>query len=271
MPGPARNAMIAVMNLLFIGDIVGAPATRYVADRLLGLRSRYDVDLVVANAENCATNGLGMGREQVECLLANGVDVITGGNHSWDSEESVELLDCPQVVRPANVGTEVPGKGVIHVPVGDETVTVINLADACAMHSVKATAGTVDPAYAAWSSADRRGYTLVDYHGDHVLEKQIFAHAVDGEATAVLGTHTHEATERLWLLPGGTAFVTEVGMTGPEGGVQGFAPPHLVTGLRTEGNPFAGPMPPVADGPVVLGAVLLEITGGVTSGIRRIR
>jgi metallophosphoesterase (TIGR00282 family) len=259
------------MNVLFIGDIVGDPATRYVADRLPELRARHGVDLIVANAENCAANGLGMGRAQVEYLLSQGVDVITGGNHSWDSEESIELLDFPQVIRPANVDSDVPGRGIIHVPVGDETVTVVNLADACAMHSVKATAGKVGPAYATWSSADRRGATIVDYHGDHVLEKQIFAHAVDGEATAVLGTHTHEATERLWLLPKGTAFVTEVGMTGPEGGVQGFAPPHLVTGLRTRGNPFAGPMPSVVDGPVVLGAVLLDIAGGITSGIRRIR
>lgn len=259
------------MKLLFIGDIVGDPATRYLAERLPGLRARHEVDLVVANAENCAANGLGMGRAQVDRLLAGGVDVITGGNHSWDSEESIDLLGLPQVVRPANVPDDVPGKGVLQVPVAGETVTVVNLADACAMHSVKVTAGRVGPAYAAWVAADRRGSTLVDYHGDHVLEKQIFAHAVDGEAAAVLGTHTHEATERLRLLPNGTAFVTEVGMTGPEGGVQGFAPPNLVTGLRTAGNPFAGAMPAVHDGPMMLGAVLLEISGGVTASVRRIR
>lgn len=267
----AVNGDDRAMKVLFIGDVVGDPAARFVAGRLPELRARHGVDLVVANAENCAANGLGMGREQVECLLAGGVDVITGGNHSWDSTESVDLLEFPQVIRPANVDTDVPGRGTIHVPVGDETVTVVNLADACAMHSVKATAGKVGPAYETWASADRRGATIVDYHGDHVLEKQIFAHAVDGEAAAVLGTHTHEATERLWLLPKGTAFVTEVGMTGPEGGVQGFAPRNLVTGLRTAGNPFAAPLPAVLDGPVVLGAVLLEIAGGVTVDIRRIR
>ncbi|WPB87777.1 YmdB family metallophosphoesterase [Streptomyces malaysiensis] len=164
-----------------------------------------------------------------------------------------------------------PGKGIIHVTVGGETVTVINLADDCAMHSVKATAGKVFPAYRAWDTADRRGSTIVDYHGDHVLEKQIFAHAVDGEATAVLGTHTHEATERLRLLTKGTAFVTEVGMTGPDGGVQGFTPTNLVNGLRTAGNPFAGDMPDVFGGPMVLGAVLLEISNGAATGIERIR
>jgi 2',3'-cyclic-nucleotide 2'-phosphodiesterase len=257
--------------VLFIGDIVGDAATRHVADRVPGLRAEHDVDLVVANAENCAPNGLGMGREQVERLLANGVDVVTGGNHSWDSDESVGVLDLPQVVRPANVDDDVPGRGVLHVPVGGETVTVLNLADGCAMHSVKATAGKVFPAYAAWLTADRRGSVIVDYHGDHVLEKQIFAHTVDGEASAVLGTHTHEATERLRLLPGGTAFVTEVGMTGPDGGVQGFAPPNLVNGMRSAGDPFAGDMPPVVEGPILFGAVLFEIVDGTARSLRRIR
>ncbi|MCH0564854.1 MULTISPECIES: YmdB family metallophosphoesterase [unclassified Streptomyces] len=259
------------MILLFIGDIVGDAASRYVADRLPGLRTEHNVDFVVANAENCAANGLGMGAAQVELLLASGVDVITGGNHSWDSEESVDLLALPRVVRPANVDDGVPGRGIVHVPVGDETVTVVNLADDCAMHSVKATAGKVFPAYRAWAMADRRGTTIVDYHGDHVLEKQIFAHAVDGEATAVMGTHTHEATERLRLLPRRTAFVTEVGMTGPDDGVQGFTPANLVNGLRTAGNPFAGDMPDVFDGPMVFGAVLLEIADGATTAMQRIR
>lgn len=259
------------MRILFIGDIVGDPATRHVSHRLPELRATHGVDLVVANAENCAPNGLGMGRAQVERLLACGVDVVTGGNHSWDSEESVALLDLPRVIRPANVAAGVPGRGIIHLPVDGETVTVINLADACAMHSVKVTAGKVRPAYETWAAAPRRGAAIVDYHGDHVLEKQIFAHSVDGEAVAVLGTHTHDATERLRLLPGGTAFVSEVGMTGPEGGVQGFAPANLVHGLRTAGNPFADAMPAVCDGPIVLGAVLIEVIDGAAKSVTRIR
>jgi len=257
--------------VLFIGDIVGDEGTRYLVDRLPELRARHTVDLVVANAENSAADGLGMGRVQVEQLLSGGVDVITGGNHSWDSPESVGMLNLPQVVRPANVDPEVPGRGFVHVPVGEEMVTVLNLADGCAMASTKATAGRVGPAYSAWEAADRRGITIVDYHGDHVLEKQIFAHTVDGTAAAVVGTHTHEATDLPRLLPNGTAFVTEVGMTGPDGGVQGFAPANLVNNLRTTGNPFDGPMPTVHRAPMVLGAVLIEIVGGLAAGIQRVR
>ncbi|MER7394110.1 TIGR00282 family metallophosphoesterase [Streptomyces sp. NPDC000151] len=258
------------MIVLFCGDVVGEPATERLSESLPELRQRHRVDLVVVNAENSAPNGLGMGAKQVDRLLEAGADVITGGNHSWDSEESVGLLDLPQVVRPANLAPGVPGRGVLHVTAAGETVTVVNLADHCAMKSVKATAGKFLPAYEGWRAADKRGAVIVDYHGDHVLEKQIFAHAVDGEAAAVLGSHTHEATGPLHLLPGGTAFVTEVGMTGPGDGVQGFAPANLVSGLRETGNPFSGAMPSVSPGPLVLGAVVLEIRHGRAVRLERV-
>ncbi|MFC9743190.1 YmdB family metallophosphoesterase [Streptomyces noursei] len=258
------------MIVLFCGDVVGERATERLAESLPALRRRHRVDLVVVNAENSAPDGLGMGAAQVDRLLMAGADVITGGNHSWDSEESVGLLDLPQVIRPANLAPGVPGRGVLHADAAGETVTVLNLADHCAMKSVKATAGKFLPAWDGWQQADKRGAVIVDYHGDHVLEKQIFAHAVDGEAAAVFGSHTHEATGPLYLLPGGTAFVTEVGMTGPGDGVQGFAPANLVSGLRSTGNPFSGAMPSVSVGPLVLGAVVLEVRDGRAVRMERV-
>jgi hypothetical protein len=258
------------MIVLYCGDIVGDPATTRLAEELPSLRRMHGADLVIANAENCAPDGFGMGAEQVHRLLLSGVDIVTGGNHSWDDEESVALLELPEVIRPANLLPGVPGRGVRTVEAAGRTVTVINLADECAMRSVKATAGKFVPAYQAWRDVPKDGAVIVDYHGDHVLEKQIFAHAVDGEATAVLGSHTHEATGPLHILPGGTAFVTEVGMTGPDGGVQGFAPPNLVNSLRSTGNAFSGAMPPVGDGPLVLGMVLLEISDGRTVRLERL-
>ena len=258
------------MIVLFFGDVVGDRASAFLAERLPGLRRAHGADLVIVNAENSAPSGLGMGTAQVDALLEAGTDVITGGNHSWDSPESVALLALPRVLRPANLAPGVPGRGVLHVPVGGETVTVVNLADHCAMRSVKAAKGRFRPAWDGWLEADRRGTVIVDYHGDHVLEKQIFAHAVDGEAAAVLGSHSHEATSPLHLLPGGTAFVTEVGMVGPGDGVQGFAPGHLVAGLRSTGNPFSGPMPPVSRGPLVLGGVVVEIADGRAVRLERI-
>ena len=258
------------VNVLFVGDVVGAGATRYVATRLPELRCEHDVDLVVANAENCAPSGLGMTTELVDLLMRSGVDVITGGNHSWDGPEADSALAHPRVLRPHNVRDGVPGRGQVHLTVGEETVTVVNLADPAALRSVEVVRGRVFHHYSGWLLAERRGTVIVDLHGDRVIEKQIFAHAVDGDAAAVLGTHSHEPTLPLHLLPGGTALVTDVGMTGPTGGVQGFSHRLFVDALRETGDHFGLGIPPVMEGPIVLGAVLLRIEGGRTTRISRL-
>lgn len=259
------------MILLFVGDVVGAVAAKFLAARIPEMRRRLAADLVVVNAENCAPNGLGQTVELVDLLFASGVDVITGGNHSWDSDDSVAALAHPRVLRPYNVDDAAPGAGVLTIEVRGEPVTVLNLADACAMHGVGAVGGKVRPVYEAFTDAPRAGAVIVDFHGDHVLEKQIFAHAVDGEAAAVLGTHTHEATLPLHIFPGGTAFVTDVGMAGPVGGMQGFAPANLVANLKRTGNAFGGPMPrPIEDAPITVGAVLIEFDGRRAVRIERV-
>jgi metallophosphoesterase (TIGR00282 family) len=258
------------MIVLYCGDVVGDRATTLLAGALPALRAAHDVDLVIVNAENCAPDGFGMRSAQVHRLLAAGADVITGGNHSWDTEESVQLLDLPAVIRPANLAPGVPGRGVVELTAAGSPVTVINLADNCAMATVHATAGKFLPAYQGWLDAPKRGVVIVDYHGDHVLEKQIFAHTVDGVAAAVLGSHTHEATGPLHILPGGTAFVTEVGMVGPAGGVQGFAPANLVEGLRTNKVPSYLVRPPVGDGPIVAGLVVIELRDGRAVRVERV-
>lgn len=258
------------MVVLFVGDIVGAEATAYVAERVPELRREHGVDLVVANAENCAPTGLGMTVELVELLLGSGVDAITGGNHSWDGDEVEEVLAHPRVLRPHNLAPGIPGTGLLSLDVDGETVTVLNLADEGALRKTRAVAGKVLPSYACWAAAERRGTVLVDFHGEHVIEKQIFAFAVDGEAAAVVGTHTHEPTLPVYVLPRGTGFVTDVGMTGPLGGVQGFAPRKFVEGLKQTGDYFALGIPAPAIGPISLGAVLLELEDGRTTRIERL-
>ena len=258
------------MNVLFIGDVVGMAATRYVASRLPDLRREHDVDLVIVNAENCAPTGLGMTVELIELLFESGVDVITGGNHSWDGPEALSALEHPQVLRPFNLMEGVPGQGQLHVTVANETVTVLNLCDPAALRKIAIVQGKVLHHYSGWVAADRRGTVIVDFHGDHVIEKQIFAYAVDGEAAAVLGTHSHEATLPLHLLPGGTALVTDVGMTGPVGGVQGFANTMFVHALRETGDHFGYGIPPVLEGPITLGAVLLRIEAGRAVDVARL-
>jgi metallophosphoesterase (TIGR00282 family) len=259
------------MIVLFIGDIVGAEATGLVARNVSKLRRDHDIDLVIANAENCAPDGLGTTVEQLERLLDSGVNVLSGGNHSWDSAQAVASLELPGVLRPANVAADVPGRGVLTVEAAGETVTVVNLADHCALRSTRAVADKIIPAYQAWVQVEKCGTVIVDYHGDHVLEKQIFAHAVDGSAAAVFGSHTHEPTMPLHLLPGGTAFITDVGMTGPVGGVQGFDPVPLVRNLRERGDAFDGPLPgPLREVPITFGAVLVTIEVGKATKIERL-
>lgn len=256
------------MRVLFIGDIVGPSAVHHVAGCLPALRHDHAVDLVIANAENCAPSGSGMTSELVGMLFDAGVDTITGGNHSWDGAEAEAVLGHPCVLRPANVPAGLPGQGIVHLTVADEPVTILNLADADALRLADAV-DHATPLWSAWQAADRRGTVIVDIHAEHVIHKQIFAHAVDGAAAAVLGTHTHDPTLTLRILPGGTALVTEVGMTGPSSGVMGFDPTNFVEGFKQD-TPFALPLPLPADSPIELGAVLLDIEANHTQEISRI-
>lgn len=244
------------MRILFVGDIVGQPGVDVVVEHLPGLRERYDADAVVVNGENMNLSGpvphtgFGMLLAQVEDLLAAGVDVITSGNHAWDGPEVPETLLHPRVLRPVNVPSRWYGRGMISIPVGNETVTVVNVADSSAIPEVSS-------AYAAFDGLrPPPGPVIVDYHGDLVNRKLGFAFAVDGRVSAVLGTHTHEPTVLAHFLPQGTGFVAEVGMTGPLGGVLGSEPGYFAESEKgAQHLPAAG----LAPGPVVLGAVLLDL------------
>jgi metallophosphoesterase (TIGR00282 family) len=252
-----------------IGDIVGPDAVTYLAERLQGLRQAYDVDLVVANAENCAVTaptpwkGFGMTAELVERLLEGGVDVITSGNHGWDGPEAGVVHRHPRVLRPHNFPDNVVGKGIATLKAGGEPVSVLNLgSDTAAMPEAL-------PVYESWLATGLRGTVIVDFHGDSAWEKMEFATAVDGRVAAVLGTHTHEPTINLYVLPGGTALVVDVGMTGPSGNPGGFPLKHFAAKMR--GEDF-GSLPPfeLATGPMTLGAVWLRIERGRTLEIERI-
>ncbi|MBA3644253.1 MAG: YmdB family metallophosphoesterase [Chloroflexia bacterium] len=257
------------MNVLIIGDLVGPAAADYLAARLLDLRRDLHLDLVVANAENVAITadtpdrGFGMTPELVSQLLAAGVDVITSGNHTWDGPAAEAVHRYPRLLRPLNVPATRPGRGVVTVEVAGEPVTVVNLA------SQRGMIRDAEPIYPAWRALERQGSVIVDFHGDSAWEKMSFAAAIDGEAAAVIGTHTHEPTLNLHLLPGGTAFVADVGMTGPSGYPGGFPLTHFAAAYRSESSRDLPPFT-VATGPMVLGAVLLQIDAGKTRAIERI-
>jgi hypothetical protein len=263
------------MRVLFVADIVGPEAVGWVIGRLPGLRRDLGLDLVIANAENCTLSGpspdrgFGMRADLVADLFAGGVDVITSGNHAWDSPDFATVLNQPRVLRPHNLPArpDRPGTGVTTVTVGDEAVTVVNLADAGAIADAL-------PPYPAWREiaqvmGDERGTVIVDFHGDSAFAKHGFAHAADGEVAAVLGTHTHEPTSILHMLPGGTALVVDVGMTGRSGGFQGIVPACFLPEFNGDGS-AEPPALALASGPLVLGAVLLTIENGYTTAIERV-
>lgn len=257
------------MNVLFIGDIVGPEATAYIAARVPELRRDLSLDLVIANGENCAITGgdpwrgFGLTAALLDQLLTSGVDAITTGNHGWDGSEAAAVHRHPRVLRPANVPDQMPGKGVLTLEVDGEPVTIVNLAGE---HGVIRDA---QPVWPVWQATKRAGATIVDFHGESAWEKMTFATAVDGTVAAVLGTHTHEATCLLHLLPGGTAFVADVGMTAPLGSPGGFPLTHFAA--RYTGQDWRA-LPPFAlsDGPMTLGAVCLTIEGNTTRAIERI-
>ena len=208
------------MRLLFVGDVVGRPGRDAVEALLPGLRERLDVDACIVNGENIA-NGVGITPRLAERLLAAGADALTLGNHAWRREEIGPYLSSSStIVRPANFQSESPGRGLTVVEARDGTpVAVVNLL------------GTLflDPAHSMWEVVDElvtearetTPVVLVDVHAEATSEKVALAAWLDGRVTAVLGTHTHVQTSDARVLPGGTAALTDVGMTGPHDGVIG--------------------------------------------------
>jgi calcineurin-like phosphoesterase len=192
------------------------------------------------------------------------VDVVTSGNHGWDGPEADAVHAHPRVLRPLNLPDDVMGKGMLTLEAGGETATVVNLGSRTAVMP------RALPLYESFLAADPEGTVIVDLHGDSAWEKMEFATAVDGRAAAVLGTHTHEPTLNLHVLPGGTALVADVGMTGPSGSPGGFPLTHFAAEMKGE-DPGALPPFGLSSGPTTLGAVLLRVEGGETLHIERVR
>jgi metallophosphoesterase (TIGR00282 family) len=257
------------MRVLFFGDVTGPRAVTALSNALPRWRRAHHIDTVIANAENAVVSrtddprlGFGLDTAAVDTLLEAGVDVITGGNHSWDSPDAEAALDSARVLRPHNVFGTLPGKGVVELASDAGKLVVINLMGA----SAAGERYTVSNPLAAFDAlALSTTAVIVDFQSESVAEKHTFAHAVDGRATAVLGTHTHEPTAILHRLPKGTFFVADVGMVGPDGGVQGIAPDFFIHEMRDFKEPHHFDL---ADGPLLLGAVLLEI-GAAKASIER--
>lgn len=209
------------MKILFIGDIVGKPGRRAVRELLPEIVEERRIDLVIANCENAAA-GFGVTQEIAEELYAAHVDVLTSGNHIWDKKEVMEFVDNePNLLRPANYPEGAPGRGsaVIHTH-GGIPVGVLNLAGRVFMHPIDCPFRTADREIEKMRKKAR--VIIVDMHAETTSEKIAMGWHLDGRVTAVLGTHTHVQTADERILPGGAAYITDVGMTGPFDSVIGI-------------------------------------------------
>jgi hypothetical protein len=209
------------MNILFIGDIVGRPGRDLVHRGLRGLVEHYGIDLTIANAENSA-NGFGITRDIGETILEWGVDVMTSGNHIWDKKEVLEYIGTePRLLRPANYPAGVPGRGSYVAQTGDgRAVGVINVMGRVFMTPID------DPFAVALREIEairhKTRVIFVDVHAEATSEKIAMGWHLDGKVTAVIGTHTHVQTADDRILPNGTAYLTDAGMTGPHDSIIGM-------------------------------------------------
>jgi metallophosphoesterase (TIGR00282 family) len=214
-----RLAESLTVKLLFVGDVVGGIGRRTLATVLPALREEHQPDFVVVNGENSA-GGVGITRKTGQELLDLGVDAITLGNHAYRHREAYEYLDTePRIVRPANYPKGSPGRGHTVVEANGLRLGVINLSGQVFLEAVRSPFAEADALLAELRGA--ADVVLVDMHAEATSEKVALGWYLDGRVLACVGTHTHVPTADARVLPGGTAFITDVGMTGPRGGVIG--------------------------------------------------
>jgi metallophosphoesterase (TIGR00282 family) len=207
------------VKLLFVGDVVGGIGRRTLASLLPEIRDAHQPDFVVVNGENSA-GGVGITQKTARELLELGADAITLGNHAFRHREVYELLDRePRIVRPANYPKGSPGRGHTVVERDGTRLGVVNLSGIVFLQAVRSPFAEADAVLA--ELRDATDAILVDMHAEATSEKVALGWHLDGRVTACVGTHTHVPTSDARVLPGGTAYITDVGMTGPRGGVIG--------------------------------------------------
>jgi 2',3'-cyclic-nucleotide 2'-phosphodiesterase len=225
--GPANGAA----SVLFVGDIVGGIGRRTLLESLPVLRERYAPTFVIANGENVA-GGLGITPKLADELIGAGVDVITLGNHTYHRREVYPYLDAqPRILRPVNFLRSQPGHGVCVVERDGVRLGVVNLSGNLYLRAGRSAFTEIESALAEVGGADQ---IVVDMHAEATSEKVAMGWHLDGRVTAVVGTHTHVPTADARVLPAGTAYITDVGMTGPRGGVIGVKRDQAIEALVTQ-------------------------------------
>ncbi len=254
------------MKILCVGDVVGSAGCRHLERVLPTIKRQYAVDVCIVNGENSA-DGNGILPSSAQSLFQFGADVVTTGNHVFHRREIYDTLEEKNgVVRPANFPASAPGCGVFVVDKGRYQVAVINLMGQVYMDTLACPFETLD---ALLSDNSLPRCRIVDFHAEATAEKKALAYYADGRISALFGTHTHVQTADEQILPGGTGFISDVGMTGPTASVLGIRPELAVEKMRSK-------MPvrfAVAEGPCCMDAVLLTIdpASGKTTAIERLR
>ena len=252
------------MNVLFIGDIMGEVGRRSIARTLPKVIARHSVDLVIGNGENAAA-GFGITPELAHELFEMGLSVITTGNHAWDKKEIIDFIRHePRLLRPANYPDGVPGSGsiVVETP-GGEKLAVLQLMGRVYMPAILDCPFQTARREIARLKQETPAI-IVDMHAEASSEKMAMGHFLDGEVTAVVGTHTHVQTADEQILPKGTAYLTDIGMTGPIHGVIGIKKELAIEKFLTQ-------MPrrfEVASGPCAFSAVLIELDAALGKALR---
>ncbi|KAF1297840.1 metallophosphoesterase [Enterococcus sp. JM4C] len=208
------------MRLLFIGDVVGSMGRQMLTDYLPKMKKKYRPQVTIANGENAAS-GRGITEKIYKKFLQDGVDVVTLGNHTWDNRDIFEFIDdAKKMIRPANFPEETPGQGMVFVRVNTIELAVISIQARTFMTAID------DPFKKAEElvniAQERTPFIFVDFHGETTSEKQAMGWFLDGQVSAVVGTHTHVQTNDARILPNGTAYLSDVGMTGPYDGILGM-------------------------------------------------
>ena len=220
------------MRILFIADVVGAPGRGALEHALQAIKSEHAIDACIVNGENAA-DGIGITPRLAEQILALGVDAITLGNHAFRRTEIGPYLEASdRVIRPANTSRATPGRGITVVPTGNGTkIGVINVLGSLFLHPATSMFEVIDDLVD--EARKDTPVVLVDVHAEATSEKAALARYLDGRVTAVVGTHTHVQTSDATVLPKGTAFITDAGMTGPHDSVIGVEAELAIRRMRT--------------------------------------
>ncbi len=265
-PGPAKPP--GAVRVLFFGDVFARPGRTLVTERLAEFKDFFEADLTAANAEN-ASGGLGLAPREARALLAAGLDVLTTGNHVWRQSGIGPFLDeNPRVLRPANYPPPAPGSGAVVVPLaGDVEVGFLNLEGRTFMAPLMDPFRTADEQL-SWL-AEKAQVIVVDFHAEATSEKAALGHYLDGRVGAVIGTHTHVQTADARVLPGGTGFITDAGMTGVEDSIIGLDKAAIIRRF-IQGRPT--PFKPAKGRAVAMGVVIdLDPETGLCLGLTRFR